>query len=119
MGNNSLDGCILQYYCSDSLVEDRRLAALPAIVHPRILQFPGIAGPVVEKSRVVVTLVEVLEDAGEHFGLLIGQVDSLAVGFEELAATAGDKEGRDAEDVFVSSEETSLGANADGDYCGS
>lgn len=118
--SNSLHSRILQYYHPRCLMEDGRLA-LPTIIVDAscILQFTAIATLVLQKPRVVVALVEVLEDAGEDFGLLVGQVNPFVVGFEELAATVGCEERGDAEDVFVGGKETLLRADADGDYCGS
>lgn len=115
---NELDGGVLQDGSSIKLVDDGRLGA--AIVRRRrrrrsILQQPDVATFVVYETRVVVALVEVLEDGGKDLRVLLGQADALVVGLEELAAAAGSEERGETEDLFVGGEETLLGADTEGD----
>lgn len=42
-----------------------------------VFELPCLGPAVVSQTRVVVTLVEVLEDAGEDFGLFVWEVDAL------------------------------------------
>lgn len=98
------------------MMEHRTLdGASTSVVVLRILEFPRVAAFVVQQARVVVALVEVLEDGGEDLGEFFGEVDAFGGGFEELAAADGGEEGGVGEDVFVGGEETLFGADADGD----
>lgn len=66
------------------------------------------------QARVIIALVKVLEDGGEDFWLFVGQIDSFAMGFEELASTASGKERRDTQDILVGSKEPLVGTHAEG-----
>lgn len=68
-----------------------------------------------DKSWVIVSLVEVLEDAGKDFGLLGWQVDAHVGALEELAPQRVGEVGGVGEDVFVSSEQALVRADNDGD----
>lgn len=77
-----------------------------------------------DDSRGVIASVEVFEDAGEDFRLLVGQIDPFTIALGnarsnraglELVATAAQGGGKiwgDAEDVFVASEEAPFGTDA-------
>lgn len=43
-----------------------------------VFELPCLSPAVVSQARVVVALVEVLEDAGEDFGLFVWEVDAFA-----------------------------------------
>lgn len=55
---------------------DYRSIALSFAVNAYILQLPQIASWVVNYAGGIIASVEVLEDAGEDFGLFIREVDS-------------------------------------------
>jgi len=65
------------------------------------LERPGVSALVVDQARRVVTLVQILEDAGEDFGVLVGKEEASIVAFEELLMTGRCEEGRVAQYVFV------------------
>lgn len=92
-----------------------------------VLQLPCLSSAVVSQPRVVVALVEVLEDAGENFGLLVWEVNAFACRLEGesrpwrirvrcLGCTVRGEEGRCAEDGFVGGEEAVFGAHAEHYY---
>ena len=81
----------------------------------RRFKLPRISAFVVQKARIVVAFVEVLEDGGEDFGQFFWEIDSFGGGLEELAAADGGEEGRGRKDVFVGCEEALLDADAEGD----
>lgn len=65
------------------MVEDGSLDTLIGSTARRCvgpLQLPRVAALVVQQARVVVALVEVLENRRKNFGLVIGQGDALASG---------------------------------------
>jgi hypothetical protein len=70
---------------------------------------------VVDQARVVVALVQVLENGRENLGLLVGQVYPLVGRLEELAAAGCLEPGRVGQDILVCSEEALLVSNGDGD----
>lgn len=106
----AVDHCVLQDGSSGGV--DHRLVG--TVVVTTILKGPGVALLVEFETRVVVTLVEVLEDGGEDLGLLIGQIDALVGGLVELTAACSLEVGRVGQNVLVCCEETLLGAYA---YC--
>jgi hypothetical protein len=70
----------------------------------------------VHEAGVVIALVEVLENRGEDLGFFVGQGDPLGRAVGEVVAAKGVlEEGRGAEDVFVSGEETLFAADDEGD----
>ncbi len=77
----------------------------------RILELPRIPALVVADGRIVVALVEILEDAREDLGIIIGQVDALGVSLEELTPTGRREERRQAEDVLMRRKKPLLLAN--------
>ena len=80
-----------------------------------VLELPRVAVPVVDKARVVVTLVEVLEDGGEDLGFFVGEGDPPALRIKVAAAAGVVEEGRLAQDVFVRCKEATVGADGEGD----
>ena len=88
---------------------------LPVNIHFIFFQFPGITSFVVQQPRVIVALVEILQDAGKDLWLLIRQSYPFCMGFEELSSAAGGKEWRDTKHVFMGREQTLLPAHADRD----
>ena len=130
---NLLDSRIPQDHPLRSMMKHRRCclsqfsAGACANANIGILQLPCLGPAVVSQPRVVVALVEILEDAGEDFGLLVWEVDALAWRLEEesrlwrirvrcLRCTMRGEEGRCAEDGFVGGEEAVFGAHAEHDY---
>lgn len=73
-----------------------------------ILELPRVVALAIEQVRVIVTLVEVLEDGGKDFGFFVGKVDSLTLGREELSSASRREERRHAKDVLVSCEQSTL-----------
>lgn len=69
-------------------------------------KLPGVALLVVHKPRIVIAFVEVFEHRGEDLGLLVGKGDTLVGCLNKLSAARSLKEGRDADDVFMSGEKT-------------
>lgn len=80
-----------------------------------VLELPGVARSVMNQPRVVVPLVEVLENGGENLRFLIGEVNPPALRIKELLAAGPIEEGRLAEDIFVRSKEPALAADGQGD----
>lgn len=78
------------------------------------LEHPGLAALVMDQARIVVTLVEILQDTREDFGLLRRQVNASSGGFEELAPQNLGEVGGVGKDVFVCGEQSLVGANNDG-----
>lgn len=119
--NNLLNSSILQNNIPRGLVHDRRIVLLRAInVHITrfVFQLPRVSTPVVQQPRVVVALVQVLEHAGEDFGLLLRKADGLAMsvgGFEKLSAAGIGEDRGHAEDFLMGGEEALFGSHADGD----
>ena len=109
----------------------RRLSQFPTSARANscvcVLQLPCLRPAVVSQTRVVVTLVEILEDAGEDLGLLVWKVDALArwlVGESGpwrirvwcLGCAVRGEEGGCAEDGFVGGEEALFRAHAEHYY---
>jgi hypothetical protein len=82
---------------------------------PAILEMKRLAALVIFETRIVVAFVEVFEDRGEDSRFFIGKINSLAARLEELIASERGEEGRMGQDILVSSKETLLSADADGD----
>ena len=106
---------IFQQRSTNSVMVDGRVGRSFGTVCSAVLKFPGVLPLVVEQSWVVVTLVEVFQDRREDLWLFFRQVDAFGIRLEELASARRFEEGRLAENVFVSGEETLLGTDADGD----
>ena len=68
------------------------------------------------EPRIVVAFIEVFKDRGEDLGFFVRQRDAFGGCFHELSAAGGLEEGRDAEDIFVSGEETLFAADDESDY---
>lgn len=68
------------------------------------------------EARVVVALVEELEDGGEDLGLLVGQGDAARVGaVGDVLAEGGLEEGGEEEGGLVGGEEAVFFADDEGD----
>lgn len=80
-----------------------------------VLEFPRVALLVVKQTWVVVTLVEIFEDGGEHLGFFVGKGDSLALCLEATSAAGGLKERRLAEYFLVCCKESAISTNRQGD----
>lgn len=106
-----LDGGIFQNHCSCSLKKDGALICI--IVISGIFQLPAITTLVVEKFWIVVSFVEILENAGEDLRLLVREIDAFVVCFQELLTTAGLEERRHTEDVLVGGKETLVRTDTD------
>jgi len=70
---------------------------------------------VLNKAWIVITFVQILEDAREYFGLLVGQVDATIGRIEELGVQDLSEVWRMTEDIFMAGEEPLDGANNDCD----
>lgn len=98
-------------------MEDSRPITLPVLVCAGVFELPGVQAAVAQETWVVVALVEVLEDAGEHLWLFVGEVDPATGrvgGSCGGGGAGGGKERGDAENVLVGGEEAFLGADGDG-----
>jgi len=80
------------------------------------LELPGVAAFVQLEVREVISFVEVFEDRGEDLGDLFGEGDAFRAAFDELAAGYRGEEWGRGEDVGVSGEEASGGADDEGYY---
>jgi len=70
----------------------------------------------VQQAWVVVTLVQVFEDAGEYLGFFVRQIHLLHVGFEELAFQRSTEEGGQRQDILMSSKDSLITTHNQGDY---
>ena len=86
-----------------------------AVVVAAVLEGPRVALLAELETGVVVALVQVLENGRKDLGLLVGQVDALVGGLEELAAAGCLEPGRVRQDVLVGGEEALLVADRDCD----
>jgi hypothetical protein len=80
------------------------------------LQLPRIPPLIMDQPGIIIPLVEIFEDGGEDLRLLVGEIDLLALRFHELPPAGSLEEWREAEDVFVGSEEALLSPDDEGDY---
>lgn len=80
-----------------------------------VLELPRVALLVVEQTWVVVTLVEIFEDGGEHLGFFVGNGDPLALCLEATSATGGLKERRLAEYILMCCKEPAISTNSQSD----
>jgi len=78
-----------------------------------ILEAPAVPSFVVFHSRIIISFVQVLKHAREDLWLVVWQIDPLVRLIELLLAERGEK-GRMRKNIFMSSEESLLAANADG-----
>lgn len=74
---STVDDRVLQQRALGGIVIDGRLALGPAHI-PSRLNLPRVSPRVVHQPRIVVALVQILEDRREDFGRLVGQGDALA-----------------------------------------
>lgn len=81
----------------------------------RGLNLPRVASLVVHQTRVVVTLVEILEDRAKDLGLLVGKGDALGGGVHVPVSKSVAEEGAAAEDVFVSCKEALFSTDDESD----
>ena len=79
------------------------------------LDLPCVPTLVVDQSRRVVTLVQVLEDGREDLGLLIRQGDALPRGLHVLRAKGRSQDGRLHQDFLMGGKDASLAADDQGD----
>lgn len=131
--NHLLNSRIPQYHPPRPMMKHRRsrLSQFPTSARANaricVFQLPCLGPTVVSQTRVVVALVEVLENAGEDLGLLFWEVDELAWWFLGesgawriwvwgLGCAVGGEEGGCAEDGFVGGEEALFGAHAEHYY---
>jgi hypothetical protein len=70
----------------------------------------------VHQARIVVTLVQEFEDAGQNLGFFVRQFQLLCASIQELASQGGGKVRRKAENVLVSSEQALLMTHNNGYY---
>lgn len=92
---------------------DGRLALAPP--HICVLKVPGLPLFVVLHTRVIVALVQELEDAAKNLGLLVREIDATSGRLEELAAASSGEVWRVAEDFLVGGKEAGLVADTEGD----
>jgi hypothetical protein len=127
-----LNSRISQYHTSSPMMKHRRrrLSQLPGAdtsIRIRVLELPGLFPAVMSEPRVVVSFVEILEDAGEDLGLFVWEVDALSRWLEGwswawrcwagcLGCAVGCEEGGCAEDGFVGGEEAFFRAHAEHYY---
>lgn len=84
------------------------------VVVAAVFQSPGVALLVELETRVVIALVQVLEDRRENLGLLVGEIDTLVGGLVELATACSLEVRRVRQNILVCCEETLLSSYA---YC--
>jgi hypothetical protein len=71
-----------------------------------------------DQPRVIIAFVEIFEDRGEDFGFFVGEGDSFACRFHELASAGCLEEWWYAEDVFMRGEKSLFAADDEGNYWG-
>jgi len=118
---SAVDGCIPEDVVTRAvMVGGRRLIEADELLrvvrmyrtggHCRVLQVlerPSVALLVVQEARVVVALVQVLEDSAEDLRLVVWEADAaLAWGREELITAGGGEPRRARQHILVSSEQT-------------
>lgn len=79
------------------------------------LNLPRVASLVVHQTRVVVTLVEILEHRAKDLGLLVGKGDALGGGVHVPVSKSVAEEGAATEDVFVSGKEALFSTDDESD----
>lgn len=109
----AVDDGVLQDW-SDRGLNDSFAGAVA--VYP-IFEVPAVALLVILHARVVVALIEILEDRREDFRFLIRKIDPLVGRLEELSAARSLKPWRVGKYIFVRGEESLLAANSDCDDC--
>ena len=83
---STVDNGVLQQLSIHAVVIN---SSLVAGLLRRRLQLPRVSLLVVEKTRVVVAFVEILEDRREHLGLFIGQRNLLTLRIQHLVLQHG------------------------------
>jgi hypothetical protein len=114
-----LQSVLLSLAVNNSVLQDRACGRVDhclvgTVVVTTVLKGPGVTLLVELEARVVVALVEVLENRGKDLGLLVGEIDALVGGLVELTAACSLEIGRVGQNVLVCCEETLLSADA---YC--
>jgi hypothetical protein len=109
---SAVDGRVLQQLALDGVVVDGGLG--PAIL-AGLFQLPRVPLLVVHQARVVVALVEELEDGREDFGFFVGQRDLLGLRVHQLVLQDALEEGRSTQDVLVGGEDPLLLTDDEGD----
>lgn len=77
------------------------------------LEHPGLTALVVKQAGVVVTLVQILENAGENLRFLCRQVDASSSGLEELTVQRLREERGMGQDVFMRGKQSLVGTHDD------
>ncbi len=108
----AVDDGVLQDVAVYGVVVDGRLGGSGPLV--QLLDLPGVPALVLDEAGVIVALVEVLEHGREDLGLLVGQVDALALRVHILALQGLLEPRRGAEDVLVRGEDPLLLADHEG-----
>jgi len=72
---------------------------------------PRVSGSVVQQTRIVVTLVQILENRGEDFGFLVDERYPPALRIGEVVSAEGVEKRRLAEDVLMRCKEPPLPPN--------
>lgn len=103
----TVDDCVLENLALNAVQLDRG-----GIV---ALELPCILALVVDQTRRVVALVQVLKDGGQDLGVLLGKSETLAGGFHVLLPQDGTEERRLGEDILVSREYPLLRADDESD----
>jgi len=112
---------VLKNNLACSRMPDGRLDGTASIViRSSVFQLMTTRSFVVDQARVVVTLVEVLEQRGEDFGEFVCERDTFlgSQSIKVLGPTKGGKEGRDGEDGLVAGKEARFRADTDCYYRG-
>jgi len=81
-----------------------------------VLELPRVALPVLDQARIVVSLVEVLENGGEDLRFFVRKGYPPTLRIEEVVAAGSLKERRLSEDILVRRKEPSLTAHSECDY---
>ena len=108
--SSTVNDCILQDISIYTSMVNRALGLAFALVVGR-LKLIRIAPLAVNEARVVITLVEKLEDGAEDLGLFIRKGNLLGDGVHVSVTQGRSEEGRRGEDVLMGSKESLLGAD--------
>ncbi len=109
---SAVDGRVLQQLALDAVVID---GGLGATVVAGLLQLPRVPLLVVHKARVVVGLVEILENGREHLGLFVGQRNLLGLRVHHLVLQDALEEGRGGQDILMGGKDALFLADDEGD----
>jgi hypothetical protein len=118
----AIHGRVAENNVTHARVKDCRLDAAATAKFRALncpLEHPGVPTFVLHKSRIVVTLVEILEDAGEYFRFLVRQIDASSVGFKELVLARSVKVRGVRKNVLMGREQSLVLSHHKCDDCGS